>query len=101
MQPPFPLHDMPIPAANTQKRGQKTIPVAPQHNGAEDTLTDLLRRTDEENQEEKDHGGRIAQRRQPPKDIGMFKGRHCASTHHMEKDRKGLTTRPRVVYRED
>ncbi|KAL7211857.1 hypothetical protein ACSBR2_014668 [Camellia fascicularis] len=30
MQPPFPLHDTPIPAVNTQKGGQ--IPIAPQHN---------------------------------------------------------------------
>ncbi|KAL7183695.1 hypothetical protein ACSBR2_025973 [Camellia fascicularis] len=29
MQPPFPLHDTPVPAVNTQKGGQ--IPVAPQH----------------------------------------------------------------------
>ncbi|KAL7216215.1 hypothetical protein ACSBR1_028209 [Camellia fascicularis] len=29
MQPPFPLHDTPVPAVNTQKRGQ--IPVALQH----------------------------------------------------------------------
>ncbi|KAL7241988.1 hypothetical protein ACSBR1_014546 [Camellia fascicularis] len=26
MQPPFPLQDTPIPAANTQKGGQKTVP---------------------------------------------------------------------------
>ncbi|KAL7222746.1 hypothetical protein ACSBR1_024448 [Camellia fascicularis] len=32
MQPPFPLHDTPIPAVNTQKGGQ--IPIAPQHNGS-------------------------------------------------------------------
>ena len=30
MQPPFPLQDTSIPAANAQKRGQRTIPVAPQ-----------------------------------------------------------------------
>ncbi|KAL7226712.1 hypothetical protein ACSBR1_021731 [Camellia fascicularis] len=30
MQPPFPLHNTPIPAINTQKGGQ--IPIAPQHN---------------------------------------------------------------------
>ncbi|KAF5931769.1 hypothetical protein HYC85_027940 [Camellia sinensis] len=35
MQPPFSLQDTPIPAANAQKGGQKTIPVAPQHNGSE------------------------------------------------------------------
>ncbi|KAL7255359.1 hypothetical protein ACSBR1_009502 [Camellia fascicularis] len=29
LQPPFPLHDTPVPAINTQKGGQ--IPVAPQH----------------------------------------------------------------------
>ncbi|KAL7230941.1 hypothetical protein ACSBR2_009252 [Camellia fascicularis] len=33
MQPPFPLQDTPIPATknNTQKKGQKTVLVAPQH----------------------------------------------------------------------
>ena len=31
MQPPFSLQDTPIPAANAQKGGQKTIPIAPQH----------------------------------------------------------------------
>ncbi|KAL7180401.1 hypothetical protein ACSBR1_043574 [Camellia fascicularis] len=31
MQPSFLLQDTPIPAANAQKGGQKTIPVAPQH----------------------------------------------------------------------
>ncbi|KAL7240234.1 hypothetical protein ACSBR2_005992 [Camellia fascicularis] len=30
MQPPFPLHNTPIPAVNTQKEGQ--IPMAPEHN---------------------------------------------------------------------
>ncbi|KAL7262102.1 hypothetical protein ACSBR1_000478 [Camellia fascicularis] len=30
IQPPFPLHDTPIPKVNTQKEGQ--IPIAPQHN---------------------------------------------------------------------
>ena len=35
MQPPFPLQDMPIPAADAQKGGQRTIPIAPQHNKSE------------------------------------------------------------------
>ena len=35
MQPPYPLQDTPMPAANAQKQGQKAIPEAPQHNGSE------------------------------------------------------------------
>ena len=31
MQPPYPLQDTPMPAANAQKKGQKEIPEAPQH----------------------------------------------------------------------
>ena len=35
MQPPFPLQDMPNPAAKkgAQKGGQKTVPAVPQHGG--------------------------------------------------------------------
>ncbi|KAL7254203.1 hypothetical protein ACSBR1_008578 [Camellia fascicularis] len=35
MQPPFPLQDTPIPAANARKGGQKPIPIAPQHTRSE------------------------------------------------------------------
>ena len=101
MQPPYPLHAAPIPAANAQKGGQKTTPVAPSTPGAKDTLTDLPGRSDEESQEEKNHGGRIAQRRQTPKDISMFSGRRCVSTQLMERDRRGLTTKRKVVHQKD
>ena len=35
MQPPFPLQDMPITAANDQKGRKKTIPLAPSHTRSE------------------------------------------------------------------
>ncbi|KAL7211175.1 hypothetical protein ACSBR2_014120 [Camellia fascicularis] len=35
MQPLFSLQDTPIPAANAQKEGQKTVPIVPQHTRSE------------------------------------------------------------------
>ncbi|KAL7231538.1 hypothetical protein ACSBR2_009728 [Camellia fascicularis] len=65
--------------------------------GVEDTLTKPPGRSDEESQEGKSRRGRVTQRRQTQENIGMFRDRHYASTHPIRKDRKGPTTKLRVV----
>ena len=68
---------------------------------AKNTLTGLPGRAGEESRGRKSHEGHNELKKQTPKNIGMFKGRSCDSTQLMEKSRKGLTMKLRVVHQKD